>query len=1281
MASYYDDHSLEDPFKARAAKRNNGTSFNPDLSHFMPREDDESNQDQSARSPSASGPGANDFRRLADMLGAFRVREEPLGDEEHQEFLDNLITQLMDEAGASGKHGPPPASKSFIRDLPYVPHKDVKRDEACIICNENLQENETKAGITSLPCKHFFDRDCIVPWLELHNNCPACRAEVPSDDPEWIKKKREAELAKYAAEAEVDENWILAHASTLMNMPSKELIHPVEDLIQSALMAPVENDYPNSEVVFFLKALAERESDQSHVKVTSMIVDLLWMMEIENEFVTAAQKERMILLTKDIIAQGFIPVRMMKERWEIEFLEEVGLIPNAKMFLKRVVRINTAQLYKQQKYNLLREESEGYSKLITELSTGTADSDDVMEISSKVDAVLTNIISLIGYFDLDPNRVLDIALDVFAANVATHHQFFIDFLRKSPWNSQSGLQGIAIRNRACAQVLGFKFQILQRPEHRHKSPVELYTVAALLLKHSIVHMEDIYPHLSLSDEVMEKEYAAFKSAMKDKANSLKSNPLAMAGALVDDTVVGASSVSSVKDQAMTDTTHAEAVPELPLPNQKVGVVNALLSIGDLENAMFLFARFPNLTASYPETADLLCRLIHVMIQNVYAPFSPATCHKPLAKDRSASYRHPPIIKDREVAVVRVLSPNVPLATSTQRFEFFYQGWKDNITCCQSVADLVEQTRPLLNVVGVRIHRDTILVTKLCRIGAGTMSRLRMEITQREKTSSDSHDGERSGTYNAKLSSLKSELQHVENAWVEMAGSLFLPSMSLTYSNPGLVNEVWQVLKGLRYEDRYSLYGFWKGTAPNRYPELQVVTAATEKEAKSVMRRINKEDVKQYGRMFAKYAHSNPQIVFAAAMKQLEGGYDNMVQPLVDACKYLTDMGQDVLTYALLESLSKTTRSKVQDDGTSPAKWMITLSSFSGQLYRKYNSPDLSGILQYIVNQLRISSVNDLVVLRELLAKMGGIEETSNLNSSQLLAMAGGDLLKNETLFGGVAGTVMKKNGRSCLRLQEAMMRDNIASQLLVLLAQHRQMSIFGDNMVSHLKLLSNLFDQAHTTLLQFLEFLSTNLHKEYPSFVPSLTELCREYNIESNIAMCVIRPKLQELILKEQRLKAVNKLKADDKQSAEATPASDSSSAMDVDGQEAKIKDESANAAPVWLPSLEPIAEEVTNILPPRALRGLKPHFFVTFWQLTLYDIFVPVDQYKAEIAKLKHTAHVMDSDRTAYSSSVQAKRGRDRDRLLHAATRLDKEMENQLANHKRVMERLHRESQHWFRN
>ncbi|KAF9417827.1 hypothetical protein BGZ94_009858 [Podila epigama] len=213
MTSYFDDHSLQDPFRARKSgpnNNNNNRSLDPDLSHFMPREEDlDEARTGSGSSSSMTGiPSPSDFRRLAQMFGAFREREEPLGDEEHQQFLDNLITQLMDEAGASGKGGPPPASQSFIRELPFVALNNVKRDEACIICNENFQENESKAGITQLPCKHFFDRECIVPWLELHNNCPACRAEVPSDDPVWIKKKREAELAKYAAEAEVDQDWM-----------------------------------------------------------------------------------------------------------------------------------------------------------------------------------------------------------------------------------------------------------------------------------------------------------------------------------------------------------------------------------------------------------------------------------------------------------------------------------------------------------------------------------------------------------------------------------------------------------------------------------------------------------------------------------------------------------------------------------------------------------------------------------------------------------------------------------------------------------------------------------------------------------------------------------------------------------------------------------------------------------------------------------------------------------------------------------------------------------------
>lgn len=98
--------------------------------------------------------------------------------------------------------------------------------------------------------------------------------------------------------------------------------------------------------------------------------------------------------------------------------------------------------YKQNKFNLLREQSEGYTKLTTDLiaslgppnSAATAtpiESFDAIRVRAA--AVWECVVSLIGYFDLDPNRALDIILDVFSVNIATHWQFFLSLLACSPW--------------------------------------------------------------------------------------------------------------------------------------------------------------------------------------------------------------------------------------------------------------------------------------------------------------------------------------------------------------------------------------------------------------------------------------------------------------------------------------------------------------------------------------------------------------------------------------------------------------------------------------------------------------------------------------------------------------------------------------------------------------------------------------------------------------------------------------------------------------------------------
>ncbi|CAG8476154.1 9290_t:CDS:2 [Funneliformis mosseae] len=171
MASYFDEKGISDPSLTK--KKSN---HNPDVSHFF-----------NDGSSSSSATGTNEA--ITEQFLHLAKDQTPDNNNNHQQFLDNLVTQLLEEANSSAK-GPPPASKSFIKNLPRVTKSEIKPDDTCIICAEHFLSNE-KTNVTKLPCSHMFDKDCILPWLELHNTCPNCRFEVESDDPEWKKKQRE----------------------------------------------------------------------------------------------------------------------------------------------------------------------------------------------------------------------------------------------------------------------------------------------------------------------------------------------------------------------------------------------------------------------------------------------------------------------------------------------------------------------------------------------------------------------------------------------------------------------------------------------------------------------------------------------------------------------------------------------------------------------------------------------------------------------------------------------------------------------------------------------------------------------------------------------------------------------------------------------------------------------------------------------------------------------------------------------------------------------------------
>lgn len=131
---------------------------------------------------------------------------------------------------------------------------------------------------------------------------------------------------------------------------------------------------------------------------------------------------------RDFMIATDIDPMLMRTVLEPGLLEGLGLIRET--FTKLGIRHATNILYKQANYNLLREETEGYAKLATELFTTSNSEPPSAEV---VQATFERVKGLIGTFDLDVGRVLDVTLDVFGSVLIKHYRFFVRLLRVSSW--------------------------------------------------------------------------------------------------------------------------------------------------------------------------------------------------------------------------------------------------------------------------------------------------------------------------------------------------------------------------------------------------------------------------------------------------------------------------------------------------------------------------------------------------------------------------------------------------------------------------------------------------------------------------------------------------------------------------------------------------------------------------------------------------------------------------------------------------------------------------------
>ncbi|PVI07618.1 hypothetical protein DM02DRAFT_648667 [Periconia macrospinosa] len=1047
-----------------------------------------------------------------------------------------------------------------------------------------------------------------------------------------------------------------------------------------------------------------------------------------------------------------ISLDKMRALLESAPLRGLGLV--GEHFNKVSVRKATDALYRQANYNLLREDSEGFSKLITEYFTTV---NNEPPTSAVVSQTYQRVNAFIGTFDLDVGRVLDITLDVLANLLVKHGKFFVKLLRVSAWwpklqgtegveweepevqtlplwalpdhndwryteeekayqlecrenrdknfwarvadqerqrsglglkvffelgarritknhrssdNSSTGSSESLPKNEAqqwadewiaatgtlppqgndiAAQLLGFKFQFYASDTRDAGDvlPDNLIYLAALLIKIGFISIMDLYPHLYPADEAMPELRKKLEEEQKEKEMSLrgKSNALLRAGALPDDTLPPAvARLREAESKAASSKTESErSTPtksdddtsnSLPEPvNQKVALVRSLLCIGAIPEALFIIGRFPWLLDLYPDLHTYIFRLAHHSLSKIYDDSRPI----PLDTIPSTSKGADSITLSRPGDYVprrtlRWAKPDQKDAGDGVDYRFYWEDWVDSVPVCQTVDDVFLLCSTLLGLIGAECGRDTMLMTKLVRIGKKSV----IEDPSLENT----------------------------KRWTDLSAVLLAPALTFTGRNPGVANETWDLLKRFDTPTRYSIYRSWfRATKPALRNAFKKVTDDT----KRLLGRVAATNTRPMGRAMAKLACAAPGTVFEHTLKQGQS-YINMIDALVECSRYLTHLGYDCLTWTLVDSLIKDDRETLQGDGMLVKGWLKNTSIFIGKVYKRYSLMDPTPVLQLVKHQVfrPEGELYMLFVLEQLLTSMGGIGLTGALTEARVIALSAGPRLRAYTLEHHL-GDKRHEGKAASKRLLRCLKDAGLAPQILVALARQVDTYLFRKQLEDVPdKVVFTNFDKLRANLAQFIDFLRENIPvEEFDEEVPNVVELMADYGLEPNLAFQISRASIASKLgtnvandgsSADDSTANGNVVMSDAEQTAPSNTSATDAATPNEDDQGLQVN-----------PHIEAIAEQLKTSLPNNYQNHPFLNYFVTFWSLGLINV------RSLEQNDLKQQYEDAKTQMMKRNSGYHQRQARE------DCAKLDAEYDALVKSIQLTQSRLSREMQQWF--
>ena len=176
---------------------------------------------------------------------------------------------------------------------------------------------------------------------------------------------------------------------------------------------------------------------------------------------------------------------------------------------------------------------------------------------------------------------------------------------------------------------------------------------------------------------------------------------------------------------------------------------------------------------------------------------------------------------------------------------------------------------------------------------------------------------------------------IRQFWFKVLRMYLLPALPLIRGNAVCTVEVWNIIRQFETTGRWRLYGEWKTNVYRSHPELRVREVQADRESKGILRRLSHNTIDALSGPVAKLAHSNPCIFFTNAVHQIMA-YDNLASVVIQALRYVTNMGFDVLVFIILDALANPRKERVKDDGVNTSDWLQSMFLLESVLFDDHN---------------------------------------------------------------------------------------------------------------------------------------------------------------------------------------------------------------------------------------------------------------------------------------------------------------------------------------------------------